>query len=84
MTNDFWNASFYKELTDIYKFVEVQPQGIRPWCKCFVYHEVNTDLYVELLLIGSTYVLREQRGEDVIFNFYYIKDRVLERLDYIL
>lgn len=75
---------FYKELENIYKFKEVRNPEMPYWDKCFVYHEEGTTFFVELLVVGSTYILREQRGEVVVFNFYHITDQVLERLDYIM
>ena len=75
---------FCEELVKIYKFKEAFPVGLARWDRCFQYHEPGTDFYVEVLLIGSTYIVREQRGEDVLLNYYIISDRALERLDLIL
>ena len=75
---------FCEELIKIYKFKSALPTGLQEWDRCFQYHEEGTDFYVEVLLIGSVYIIREQRSDDVVFNYYYTADSALERLDYIL
>lgn len=76
-----WNK-FIKELTNIYGFKEALV--VKDWDMCLQWHEPGTDFYVELIFVGSVYIVREQRGEDVQFNYYYWPDALLMRLDEIL
>lgn len=73
-----------EELIKVYGFKDALGTGIQVWDRCLQYHEKGTDLYTEVILVGSVYILREQRGEEVKFNYYYWPDALMERIDMIL
>ena len=73
---------FINELTNIYGFKETLL--VKDWDMCFQWHEEGTNFYVELIFVGSVYIVREQRGEDVVFSYYYYPDALLEHLDMIM
>ena len=68
----------------IYKFKDALGTGIPKWDRCVQYHEEGSDFYVEVIMIGSVYVVREQRGEQVVFNFYYYPEAAIEHIDLIM
>ena len=78
---------FFEELTKVFGFQDALGTGIEKWDRCLQFKgklEGKPTLYVEIIMVGSVYIVREQRAEEVKFSYFYWPEAVLEYLDLIL